>query len=819
MDHMKAWLDDVRGAVRALVRSPLYTVMAVLTMAIGLGATTAAVSVVGTVLLKPLPYPDAERLVAFYSAVPTFDKIPPSYPDLEDFRAQNTVLAGVAYVAGAQTTMRRTGGSEHVLLGRVTSDYFPVLRARPAVGRVLTALDTLPGAPPVAVISHALWARDYASDPRAIGQMLDVDEGSFTIVGVLDRGQSYPKWAADVENDVFVPFEATRGTVSATRITRDNHSDARSIARLAPSVTREQAQRQLNIIAARLGHEYPATDSGFSVNLVPLRDDVVGNVRPAMLVLSVAVALVLLLACADVANLGLVRATGRTRELAVRTALGAGRGRIVLSLLTESGLVAAVAGLVGIGIGIAAVRFLRVSSNDAIPRLSELTVNWRAVSAAVIATCVAAVLTALAPIVATRQTDLTAALKSSGRGTRGDRGGVRLRSAIVTIQLGLAMVLVVGAGLLIKSFARLRAVQRGFDPSHLVVWQVDAPRAATDSTSQLAFYRREMAAAASVLGVSAVSMVNHLPLSGGGANTAIGADGGSVAADTSGAGYLTVTPGYFHDMAIPVLRGRGFIDADLTSAAAVAVISRATADHYWPGVDPIGHTMTVLNAAHGNANFNKPFTATVVGIAGDAKRLSLDESLQRVVYLPFTKPVWTHGWLVIRTAGDPSRMVAPIRAALAAADPTVPVADVQTFDALTASGLDGRRFATTLLTSFSTVALLLAALGIYGVVSYAVTQRVPEIGVRMALGARGGDITRLVLSHMLGVVGLGLAIGAIGATALAGEMRSLLFGVTSLDPATFIGVGALLAMVAFAASYAPARRAARVDPVVALRAE
>jgi predicted permease len=816
---MSAWLEDVRRAARALVRSPLYTAMAIITLAIGLGAATAAFAVVGTVLLTPLPYREADRLVAVYSALPAFDRIPPSYPDLTDFRAQNTALAGMAYVAGAQTTLRRTGGSEHVLLSRVTSDYFSVLRARPAIGRVLTGIDTLPGAPPVAVISYALWTRDYASDPRVIGEMLDVEEGSFAIVGVLDRGQSYPKWGANAENDVFIPFEAVRGSMPATRLTRDNHSDARSIARLAPGVTRDEAQRQLSIIAQRLGHAYPASDSGLSVRLVSLRDDVVGDVRPSLVVLSVAAALMLLLACADVANLGLVRATNRTRELAVRTALGAGRGRIIGSLITESAVLAAAGGAIGLGLGCVAVRVLRASANSDIPRLSEMTVDLRTSGVAVIAAAVAAALTAMAPIVATRRTDLTTALKSSGRGASGDRTGVRLRSVIVTVQLGLAVVLVVGAGLLIKSFERLRAVHPGFDPSHLVVWQVDVPGTASDSTSQLAFYRREMAAVARVPGVSTVSMVNHLPLSGGGANTSIGPDGRSVTADTAGAGYLTITPGFFRDMAIPILRGRDLTDNDLTSAAAVVVVSRAAADHYWPGIHPIGHTMTVLNAAHGNANYNAPFTATVVGIAGDTKRFSLDEIIRPVVYLPFTKPVWTHGWIVMRTSGDPARLVAPIRAALTAADPTVPVDGVRTYDNLAASGLDGRRFITTLLTTFSTVALVLAALGIYGVVSYAVSQRVPEIGVRMALGAEGRDITRLVLRHTLGVVGVGVGLGALGATALGGAMRSLLFGVTSLDPATFVGVAGLLAAVALLASYLPARRAARVDPVVALRVE
>jgi putative ABC transport system permease protein len=328
-----------------------------------------------------------------------------------------------------------------------------------------------------------------------------------------------------------------------------------------------------------------------------------------------------------------------------------------------------------------------------------------------------------------------------------------------------------------------------------------------------------MAAAAAVPGVVGVSMINHLPLSGGGANTQIGPDGHGIQQDTSGAGYLTITPGLLGAMSTPLLRGRDITDADMNSAAVVTVISRAAADHYWPGIDPIGHTMTVLNAAHGNVNYNKPITATVIGIAADTKRFDLSETFRPVVYLPFTKPVWTHAWLVMRTAGTPAGMIAPIRAALAVVDPTVPVTDVRTYDDLIGSGLDDRRFTTTLLSSFSIVALLLAALGLYGVISYAVTQRAGEIGVRMALGARGVDITRLVLSQMAVVVGVGLAAGAVGAIALAGEMRSMLFGITTLDPSTFAAVAALLVVVALIASYVPARRAARVDPVVALRAE
>jgi putative ABC transport system permease protein len=805
---------DLRSALRSLARSPVYVAMSVLALAIGIGSTTAAFSVVRGVLLKPLPYPGSDRLVAVLSASPA-SKFAPSYPDFVDLRAGSDLFAGMAFIRGEGVTLRRSTGAEIVAAASVSPDFFPLLAITPMIGRTLSAADDQPNAPPVAVLTYQFWTRDFAGDPHVIGKSLELSTGTCTIVGVLRRGQSYPDWAGDFRTDFYRSLNAQPNVVAMLAARRGLHADARAIARLQPGVTLAQARARLASISAQLSTAYPATDSGLSATVRPLREDVLGDVAPSLRILAIAVALVLLLTCADVANLALIRAMARSRELAVRAALGAGRARVARYLFVESAVLAAVGGTLGVMLAAVAVRVLARATSTTLPRLDEITLDWPSVVVTVTLAVLAAVLCALAPVLAIGRGDLVSALKS-GRGTGGGarvgRQRLTVRGGIVTAQLALAVVLVAGAGLMIKSFGQIRRGDRGFDPSHLVLWRLAPPPVMEQDTAALVSLYRRAIAAARLPGVESASIVNHPPISFSGIRSGVGADGASMAADSVGALYVTVMPDYFATARIPLLRGRLITEGDLSSNAVAAVVSRRAAEHYWPNTDPIGHRIRVT--AHADT-----VDATIVGIVGDIKRGAATEPPEPIVYLPITRPAWGAVWVVARTTGAPGAMLPTLRRAFAALDPDLPLSMLETGPQALDAVLVRERVTMSILGAFSAMALLLAALGLYGVVSYAVAQRVPEFGIRMALGAPRRAITGLVGSQIAILVGTGLVIGVAGAVWLARAMRGLLYGVSSLDPTTFAEVALLLAAVACVAGYLPARRAVRVDPATALRAE
>jgi len=815
--------DDLRQALRALARSPLYSGVAILTLALGIGVTTAAFTVVGSVLLKPLPYADPDQLVGVYSTTRTNEAAAegavPSYPAFEEMRQKADVFSGFAYITGDGATFKRPGGSESLLIGLVSDDFFPLLRARPALGRMLTPADNRPDAPPVVVLSHQMWTDDFAADPRIVGKTIDLTINHFTIVGVLDAGQGYPEWIPGLQANVYASLASA--PYLRDRLTqRTNHADAYTIARLKSGVTREQAERELKTLAANIAMTYPATDSALPSALVrPLREQVVGSIGPAFAVLSVAVGLVLLLACADVANLALVRATAREREIAVRVALGAGRVRIARVLLAESGLLATVGGVLGIALAFAGVRAFVAAAPPTIPRLDEINVDWRALVAALLATTLATVLCALAPLAAVGRGELVPALKAGSRGTGAARRSMRLRGAIVTAQVAFSVVLITGAGLLIKSFALLRAVNPGFDTQHVIGFHLQTPKGKfTDPPSQLGLLRR-VSDALSMPGVASVSFVNHVPLSAGGTYTQSGPDGRDPASDTLGAVYELTYPRYFSTIGIPIIEGREFTEADITAGNVPSIVSATAAKRYWPSGDPIGHELTVLNAVHGDPGFGHQIRTTVIGVAGDVKKFDLNEQPYPQVYVPVGVSGYGVGDVVVRTTSSPAALIGAVRRAAAAVDPDVVVRALSTAEGWMAANIARQAFIMTLLTIFSGVALVLAALGLYGVIAYSVTQRTSELGIRMALGARRSDVVALVARSASVLVVSGLALGACGAFVLGRAMQSLLYGVRSGDPATFISVVGILLTVGALASYLPARRAARVDPVVALRSE
>ena len=726
----------------------------------------------------------------------------------------------MAYETGGTVSVRRSSGAFQLNAANVTADFFSVLRATPTIGRTLLAADFVAGALPAAVLSYGAWVTNFGSDPQVIGRTIDTDVGSYTVVGVLRRGQAYPDWVPGMHTDLYVPLNTVAHLQVALR-NRGNHADSRTLARLQPGVTIDAARRQLSLVAARLAIAYPATDSGFVGNVTPLQESVVGNVRPALGILAAAVLLVFLLATADVANLALVRGMARSRELGVRAAMGADRGRLARFLIGENVLIATFATVLGIILARLAIRLLVAAAPGDIPRLEEISVDGRAILVAITAAVVAALLCGFAPLVTLRPTRLLDMLKSASRTTSGTRGGLRLRSAIVVGQLALSMVLVVGAGLLVRSFANLRSVDLGFDPSHLVLWHMGGQRKPelADPAVRFALMKRLLAAAA-VPGVASGALVNHAPLGYAGVGTAVGVDGRDPATDTAGVGYVTVTPHYFATMRIPLLRGRDFTDADMTPNAAVAIITSAMARRYWPdGTDPLDHEVTVPNASTYDPDVGKQIHVRVIGIVGDVRPDVAIDRPNPLIYMPFTRPVWGGADVVLRTNGPPVAIVAAVRRAVVAADPDVAVSKMSTAQQEFDEDTLQQRFTTDILAAFSLVALLLASLGLYGVLAYAVTQRVPEIGIRMAVGARRGEIVGLIVRNAARLAAAGLVLGVGGAVLFARAMRSLLFGVTPLDPLTFLGVTAVLGTVALLASYLPARRAAGVDPVTALRSE
>jgi putative ABC transport system permease protein len=789
----------------------------------GIGATTAAITVAGAVLVRPLPYEHPERLVALWSTVPSNPKTSASYPDVRDWQAQLDVFESMAYTRPFLALMR--GGAEResaVLNGTAVSPhFFDVMRARPALGRLLSPADGMPGTSPAAVLSYAQWVRRFGSDPKVLGSVLDLTDGSYTIVGVAGAEQTFPEWLSTLKSDIYVPINAVP-SIRPTLEKRDVRDFTRSVGRLRADVTLAEARVRLREVAERLSREYPAENKGFGANAVPLREDLVGDSRPALLVLTGAVLLVLLIACANVANLSLVRATLRAREFAVRSALGAGRGRIVRQLFVESALLAAGAAVLGTGLATITVRALVAAAPPSIPRLSEQGVDGWVLGATIVVAALAALLSGLVPALVVARADLFAELRAGARGARGGRQAVRVRAGIVIVQLAVALVLLAGAGLLVRSFMALQQVNPGYDPHHLAALRLWMPSLQTQPQAErLALYERVIAAVKVLPGVQSVSLANEVPLAAaGGIGSPIAIDGGPMGADTSyGVWTTTVMPHYFSTMRIPRIRGRDFVDSDMRPDAQVALVSQETVRRYWPNTDPIGRRLRVLKQVPGEQDFGEPMDATVIGIVGDVKHDGLHQPPQPGVYLPITHPVWPVVWLIVRTPGSAGALLPVLRRTIRSVDPDIPITESSTIEQIIASTLDARRFTMWLLGAFAGVALLLAVVGVYGVVAYTVSLRVPEIGVRVALGAHPRNVLALVVGQGARLVVVGIALGLVGTLAFARTLTTLLFGIPALDLMTLAAVSLVLLIVALLASYLPARRAARIDPVVALRTE
>jgi putative ABC transport system permease protein len=802
--------QDIRQGLRALVHRPAFTAVAVATLALGIGATTTMFSVVHAVLVRPLRFADPSRLVLFRDLQPHDLATPLSYPEFTDWRARREIFSDFGgWTRGAYVLSGDP--AENVWALRVSANLLPMLGIQPALGRGFRADEERRGAAPVALISDALWRRRFGADPSVLGRSIALSGAPFTIVGVLPPGvDTILPWdrQAGAGRDIVAPLQ-----VDETTSPRGMHFlDA--VARLGPGIDLADAARRADAFAEGLKRD-GVTDHG--VRLLPLQAQVVGGVRPALLVLLGAAGLVLLIACANLANLLLVRGMSRRREIAVRMALGAGRARLLRQLMVESLVLAAVGGGLGLLLAAWGADFLAAGRADWLPRAEEIRVDPAVLGFAAAATILTGLLFGLLP--AWRVSGMSLAPALRGEGGRGDGsgggagGGDRLRGVMVVSELALSLVLLAGAGLLLRSFAVLSATDPGFDPRHALTFQVSGrSKAYDDPDKQVDLFDRILADLATLPGVEGVAAVNSLPVGGGTINGGFDLEGKEWATgDEPVAEKQIVSPDYFRVMRVPVVRGRAFTTADIATAPHVAMVNQAFVDTFLPGVDPIGK--------HLGFNWGIEGRQEIVGVVADIRQGGLDEPAPPATYVVYPqRPIETLT-VVIRSTGPPAALLAAARGRLRAIDPELPPINVRTLDEMIGVSLAPRRLPMLVLGGMALLALVLAAVGIYGVTSYAVAQRIPEFGVRMALGARPRDLMGMVLAGGVRLVAAGAVLGLAGALAVTRLLRALLYGVGSTDLATFAAATAFLALVALAACLVPARRATRVDPMVALRSE
>ncbi|HSB16882.1 MAG TPA: ABC transporter permease [Bryobacteraceae bacterium] len=812
---------EIRYSLRTLIKSRGFTAAALLALALGIGANSAVFSLVNAVLLRPLPYEDPAGLVDISELDAERQGLPVDYLDFVEWRAQADAFKRMAFQATFTQTLTGAGLAENLPVGFVTADFFGTLGVRPILGRDFVASDDRKTAPPVAILSYRFWQNRFGGDRGVLGRTLRLGQRNFTIVGVLPSSFRYHR-----PGQVYVAFGPCLSQWGMDQ--RGNHNNAFVVARLKPGVSIERARAQMDTIARRLEAQFPL-NRGIGAAVRPLRELFAGGVRSQMLILLGAVAFVLLIACVNVANLMLVRSAARRKEIAVRAALGARRLRLIGQLLTESILLSMAAALLGL--------LLAEAAFDVLAKLlpwgfeaADVSIDWAVLAFTLSVGCSTGILFGIVPALQATDFSLSEALKESGR--FGDAASARrkLRSALVIAQVAISMVLLAGAGLLARSFWRLVQVSPGFEVQHVLTmdvswpyWEILGVAGAVD------FHKRLCERVEALPGVRAVGGIWPLPLGTGGAAIPIYRAGKPVPAQGQCpvVAYHRATPGLFSALGIPLLRGRIFTAADGTpprdqspaqveaawrASTLAAVISESMARRFWPGEDPVGRRFRF-----GPPEFNGPWVQ-VLGVVGDIKGAGLDQPAEAEFYLSaYLDP--NDLTLVVRSGGDPAALAAAVRTAIAELDRNVPVDNVRTMDKVLADGVSRRRTNMLLIGAFAMLALVLAAVGLYGVMAYLVAQRRHEIGVRIALGASGADVASAVVKEagLLALAGVGL--GTLGALALTRLLANLLFGLAATDPATFGAAAAVLLAVAVAASWAPARRAARVDPIVALRCQ
>ena len=810
-------VQDLRYGLRGLRRAPGFTAVAALTLALGIGATTAIFSVVNAVVLRPLPYRDAERVVMVW-----MDNRPQrmpedihSWPNFADLRAQGTIFAHLAayYPGGYNLTGGcAEGGSacepQRVAAGVTTADLFDVLGVRPAIGRPFEAAEEVQGKDGVVVISHGLWTRMFGADPGAVGRTVRLNGRERTVIGVMPRGFAFPSAQTELWVPLVLPPQAREARGSFGLYV---------VGRLAPGVSLERAKRDVATVWGRLQQQYAEAIGPYGVNLVALPEQVVGrSLRTALWVMLGAVAAVLLIGCANVANLLLSRAAVREREVSVRLALGASRRRLVRQLLTESVLLATIGGVLGVALAWGGMRALTRLAPADIPRLDEVRLDAPVLAAAVLAVALAGIAFGLAPAMQASRPGLVASLREGGRGGTSGQRGNRTRQLLAGAQVALVVVLLTGAGLLIRSFVELQRVELGFRPDHLLTMRVSLPGAKyPQDAHRTGFFQSLVERVGALPGVQGVAATSSIFLSQTPNSTVFTVEGRTATPEERRIEVPidAVTPEYFRVMGVPLVRGRAFTAQDRDSAPPVAIINANMARRFWPNEDAVGKRFK-----YGGPTSPAPWL-TVVGVVGDMRRTGLDAPVRYETFLPHAQAADNGMTLVVRTTRDPLAVAPAVRGAVRALDPDQPVFEVRSMDELLSSRVAQRRFSMTLLGTFAALALALGVVGVYGVTSYLVAQRAREVGLRMALGAEPRQLVRMVVGQGMRVAAVGIVLGLVGALGVARVMASLLYGVRPTDVASLLGATAVLALATLVANYVPARRAARVDPLVSLRSD
>jgi len=809
---MQILWQDLRYGARMLWKRPGFTLIAVITLSLGIGANTAIFSIIDALMLRPLPFREPDGLLQVWETDVKhgYNEMDASYPNFADWRDQNQVFEQIAIYSNGRYNLTGAAEPERIQGAIVSPAFFPLLGVKPMLGRVFLPEEDHPNKVFSVVISERLWRRRFNSDPQIIGRSISIDLESFTVIGVVPNISDLAALPNDTE--VWIPISHGIGFDN-----RRGHGYA-VMARLKPGVTREQAQADVDRIAGSLAMRHPDSNTGHGVRLVPLQDQVVGDFKLALLALLGAVLFVLLIASANVANMLLARAAGRQKEISIRAALGAGRFRLIRQLLAESLLLAGLGGAAGLLLAVWGVYLLVAFGPAELPRAGEVAVDGRALGFTLAVSLLTGIIFGLAPALQTSRADLNETLKDGWRGGTGSAGHRRMRSLLVVSEIALSLVLLVGAGLLMRSFLKLQAVAPGFNPNNMLTMRVSMEGPNYEKAeSRIAFYDQLLEKIKALPGVQSAGARNYIPLvaDDGYANLAFAIEGRlSDPANRPTAFYNKVSPDLFRTMEIPVSKGRPFNEHDDQKAQKVIIINETLARRHFPGEDPIGRRMTLEDE-----NPKEEDWATIVGVVKDTRPLAMDGKPVPEMYVPFAQQPGRSIALMIRTTNKPESIAAAVRRNVQALDSNQLAYGLRTFEGVMSEAVAKPRFRASLLGVFAAVALILAMVGVYGVMSYAVTQRTREIGIRMALGAEPRDALKMVMKQGAKLAAAGVAIGLGGAAALTWLIEGLLFDVRAADPATFVTAPLLLAGAALLACYIPARRATKVDPIVALRCE
>jgi predicted permease len=809
---------DFRYGLRILLRTPGFTLAAIVVLALGIGANTAIFSIVNAVLLRPLPYQDASRIMQIWHVPPAksfpgmsfFSVSPANYLD---WQSQNHSFEKIAAYGFDNFNVGGGDRPEAIRGAAVAPGFFSILRVQPVLGRTFSAEEDRPGQGQVVILGHTLWRDHFAADPGIVGRNVVLDGQTYTVIGVMPPKFKFPDWA-----DLWVPLAWS----NEKRAVRGNHNYM-VIGRLKPDVSVQQAKADLGAISARLEQQYPEDDKGWGATVLPLREQIVGDVRPALLVLLGAVAFVLLIACANVANLVLAKTLERKKEMAIRTSLGASRAAVLRQILAETVLLSLAGGTLGLLLARFGIILIQKFLADRLPSSPEITLDAPVLTFTVFLAVLAGILAGLLPAVRFTRTDVNEALKQGQSRGSSDSSGSKMRGLLVVSEVALSLVLLIGAGLMIRSLLQLSSVQPGFDPNHVLTARLTVPSTRFSSpAAQISFYDQVLRQVRATPGVESAGLIDSLPMDDGGSHQPVAVEGQPVVpmADQPEVDVRMISPGYLRAMRVPVLRGRGLNDSDVAGRPPVVFISESMAKRFWPNENPIGKHITLT--------FFPSVAREVAGVVGDVKQDSLDQTRPvETLYWPLSQltvppsETWrSFGMsLAVRSSADPASAISGVTSAVHQVDPETPVVGVVTMEGLISASLSPQRFNVLLLGAFAGLALVLAAVGIYSVLSYSVRRRVREIGIRMALGATPSNVLQMVVADGMKPIFLGVAIGLAAAFALSRVMTSLIYGVRATDPLTFAGVALLLIAVGLLATVLPAYRATRVEPVRTLREE